>query len=233
MRVLRLSFGNHFMKKTIVAAALLASVFTASAQGYAGAVIALTKFGNGCDATLSCDKAKGSMKIYAGSKFKSANTIDLGVGSINAFEVSYIKFGSRRSSGNFDVPDVTDGSIVTTAYPGEKLEQIDALTAALVANFPIVEQLDASVKLGLAYVSTSTKTQVNINEVVRSQGGETTNKLKPYLGLGLAYAVPDVFKVVLSYDLTRRDTSQGKGNIAPAGKSGSISAFGLGLEKAY
>lgn len=224
-------------KKFIAALALSGLASAVSAQGYAGAVLALSKIGVPCEAgAVSCDTGrKASFKLYAGTKLKPQNRIDLGIGAVDALEFSYMRFARRASSGAEFIPDNDVGFPSYTGYYADatRSDLADALTLAAVANFPVIDQVVFSAKLGVAYVSATSRKSQGVayfdlalppTDPQRTTGGKTTSTFKPYIGLGLAYEVPNLGRIVGSYDRTQFDTDERKG---------AASLIGLGVEKSF
>jgi hypothetical protein len=212
------------MYRFVVASILCLAPFMSHAQGYVGAVAALSSIGIDCADKLSCDKRGRGIKLYGGTKLSPNNRIDIGsIGSISAIEVAAINFGKVSTTENSAPYTVVDTTInfsvsdtpVTRAVT--KTGTSNALAIAAVADFPIVTDLVLSLKLGAAYVSSTLRTYVDGVE----NGSVTETKLKPYIGLGLSYAIVDSVKIVGSYDRTGFDVD---------GRKSHSSNIGLGAE---
>jgi len=206
------------------AAGVLGTVFLVSpvshAQGYVGAVAALSSVGMDCSDTLSCDKKGHGFKMYGGTKLSPANQINLGgFGKIDAVEVGVLTFGKFSSSVpvSYPVYDPDTGGSTTQNRVSSSSYTSNALTVAAVANFPILSDLAFSLKLGAAYESSTIRNYVD----GAGNGSDTSTKLKPYIGLGLSYAVLNSVKIVSSYDRIAFDV---------AGQKSNASMFGLGAE---
>ncbi|MGC4059591.1 MAG: outer membrane beta-barrel protein [Aquabacterium sp.] len=210
------------MYRYVVAGALSAVAFSSQAQGYVGAVAALSSIGVDCAEKASCDKKGHGAKIYAGSKFDTANQFDLGgVGKDVWIEVGVVSFGKAATSelGYYYIVDPVNGGVLTDPISRQisKTATANALTVAAVAEFPIVNNLEFSLKLGAAYVSSTMRTYIDGVE----NGSLTETKLKPYIGLGVSYVVMNSFKIVGAYDHTSFDVD---------GRKSHVSNIGLGAE---
>lgn len=213
------------MKRVLaVATAFFSLVPVAYSQGYAGAVYSFTNVDFGCSSAGGCDKSAKGWKFYGGAALSPKNTVDFGIGKISAFEVSYFQFGRARTKDATATEVYYDadntGLNATRVVPAQYSADTNALSVALVAKIPLVDQVAFSVKAGAAYVTSTYRTEVN----GQSRGSETASKLKPYLGLGVEYDIPDLIKLIGTFDITRFDV---------AGHKGNASMFGLGAEKAF
>ncbi len=188
------------MKRVLTLCASVLACSAASAEGYAGAVVALSRVEFGCTSGYSCDYKGHGGKLYAGTQLSANHSVDLGVGKLDALEFAYLKFGGAR--GNLDVPDPFNPQ----SYNESALS--DAVAVAGVAHFPVVDQFAIVAKLGLAYVSSTVRTAQN----GKSLGETTENHVQPYGALGLEYAIPNVVKIVGSLDMTRYKVGSRKGN---------------------
>lgn len=114
------------MKKSVIAAALLAVCGAASAQGYAGALIGLSKISTDCASIASCDDTDTGYKVFAGYQVMPNVAIELG----------YTDFGKARAS------------------LGSVHEEIEASAISVVGAFrvPFSEDFIGVARLGLAGV---------------------------------------------------------------------------------
>lgn len=197
----------------------------AQAQGYVGAVAALSSVGVDCSNTLSCDKKGRAVKLYAGTKLAGNNQIDFGVGKLTSIEFGMINFGKAESSRGqvfnaYDPNNDGNGGTGDVLRVVSRVGTANALTLAAVADFPVTNEFSLAAKLGVAYVSSTLRTYVD----GVANGSETETKLKPYLGLGASLSLADTFKVVGSYDLTAFDV---------AGRKSRASALGVGAEISF
>lgn len=200
----------------------LASSAALADGGYVGAVLALTKVQAGCPAGFDCDRSAMGGQLYGGTRLKPNQVLDLGVGSVNAVQVGFLRSGDQKSNGTGIVSrnNITLGGPEDVTVPATETVQASAIYAALVANFPVVTDLNLSARLGLAYVTST----LNKGLDGLSNAGESAAKLKPYFGLGADYQVGNGFSLVASLDVTRYDVS---------GRQGNITAFGLGAQKGF
>jgi OOP family OmpA-OmpF porin len=76
------------MKKVLLAAALVASCGVASAQGYAGALIGMSKIAMGCDSGITCDESDTAYKIYGGYELSPSMAIEVGYTNLGKMKVS-------------------------------------------------------------------------------------------------------------------------------------------------
>jgi hypothetical protein len=205
------------MKRIVVAAMLAGLGSVACAQGYAGAVLSLSRLDFGCVDGNTCDEKGRGFKIYAGSKLSPGRTLNLGIGKLDAIEVSYLKFGKAKASGSKEIMFYEDSFVFPFPVDTTETALADALTLAAVVHVPVVDQLTAVGRLGVAYVSSTLRSTVD----GKTMGATTSNKFKPYAGLGLEYGIPNVVKVVGSFDWTKYEVNDRKGN---------AKMFGLGVE---
>lgn len=211
------------MKRLFVVAAMSAAVSSVHAEGYAGAILALTRLDIPCEASVPCDRKANGGRIYFGSRLSDASRIDFGVGAIDAVEFGYMKLGAAKTEGSattykFD-PD--DPAVVNSVLvPATVKTQADALTFAAVMHFPVTTNLSFAARAGAAYVTTTVKrTQDGL-----SSGSRSESHLRPYVGLGVEFDIPQWVKVVGTFDATQFEVN---------GKKGSAQLMGLGLEKAF
>ncbi len=209
------------MKRFVAFSLLSVFVFSAYSQGYVGAVRSLSNIDFHCSDDVDCHKSGQAWRFYGGMRLAPGAAIDLGVGRIDAIEVAYMRFGSARSGGTRTVSvfDVNLG-IVDVVKDVAYKAQADALSASLVARFPVVDDLNVLGRLGVAYVSSTLRTDVG----GMSDTSQTATKLKPYAGLGVEYEIPSVMKIIGSIDWTRYDV---------AGRSGSMRMIGVGAETSF
>lgn len=210
------------MKKILCVPVLLGIILPACAQGYFGAVAALSSTGLDCSSTLSCDKKGFALKVYGGTKLAPSSQLDLGVARLDAVEFSAINFGKVGSSGPTTVKryNVNTFALESVAVDASTVNTANAITASAVINAPISQDFTAAARVGIAYVSATTRRYVDGT----SNASETQTKFQPYLGLSAAYSVTDAVRLVGSYDFTR----------APfVGRTANVSAYGVGAELTY
>lgn len=207
------------MKKILLGSFFCIVSVSAFAQGYAGAVAALSKMGLNCDGQASCDKKGRAVKLYVGSNLSQEKQIDFGVGRLQAVEVSFIGFGKSSSNGTgylYDPNvDILDPAAPSPLYPVPTSKSVtaNAITFAGVLKFPIVEGAGAVARVGAAYVSSTARYYVQGG----SNGSETSTKLKPYIGLGLEYEAVKGLRFVGAYDWTKLDVSNQRGGLQSLG----------------
>lgn len=211
------------MKKIVVAGLLVAGVSLASAQGYVGALLALTKLHTDCMDGGSCGSKPLGFKIYGGVRYSDVDSLHLGIGAVDTLEVGAVRFGSREGTWAttkrvYDSTSFTGARTVPAV--GKASVSADALYAAVGAHVPLVRDLSFTPKLGIAWVTTTRKSWVD--DV--SQGSVSENHLAPYLGLGLEYSPIPVLKLQASVDLTHVKTE---------GASGVAHLLGLGAAVAF
>lgn len=187
----------------------------AHAEGYVGAVAALTSIGGGCDARFSeCDKKGFGLKIYFGSRFAPSNQLDFGVGKLESIEIGAINFGKSDSRGTVVIPGADSVDPTLPGYfLGSTTATANALIVAGVARVPVADNFVATAKAGAAYVSSTIKYFI----AGASNGSVTATKLQPYIGLGLELDVGSGLKIVGSYDWTRFNVESQKGNLGALG----------------
>lgn len=210
------------MKHLIATPMLLFFVFPAYSQGYVGAVRSLSNIDFQCSDDINCHKSAQAWRLYGGMKLESKSVVDLGVGRMDAVEISYMRFGSAYSGGTRTVGVVSNqqGAVVQVVKDVVYTAQADALSASLVARFPVVGDFNVLGRLGLAYVSSTLRAEVG----GISDSSQTATKFKPYAGLGFEYEIPSVMKIVGSMDWTRYDV---------AGRSGALRMIGVGAETSF
>lgn len=209
------------MKKIIVAFSFCLSSAATFAQGYVGAVAALTSIGLDCSGQTNCDKRGFGVKFYAGSKLSASNQIDLGIGKVDAVEVGVINFG--KASSQFTAGYTYEDPVLGLTPATRVVHQVataNALTAAVVLNAPVTTDFALSARLGGAYVSSTVKKYVE----GAGDGSVTSTKLKPYVGFSASYNIVDSIKLIGSYDATRYDV---------LGHQSWLSLLGLGAEMSF
>jgi hypothetical protein len=219
------------MKKVIASLSLLAACTTALAQGYVGALVALSRIDGACAGQNTCSETgHHAMKVYFGSSLSEDHQFDLGIGKIAAVEVGMISFGNGQSTGTAQaaqldangqvVSDPNTGSAVMVSVPASRSTSARALTFAAVSLFPMGGGVNGVLRTGAAYVTSTVNYYVQGVE----NGSETASKLKPYVGLGLEYSVTDNVKVVSAFDWTKFDV---------AGYQSSLRSFGIGAQVGF
>jgi opacity protein-like surface antigen len=196
------------MKRVLALAALSLVSVAACAEGYVGAVLALTRVEAGCPSGYTCNFRGHGGKLYAGTKLSADRAVDFSFGKIDAIEVSYLKFGGTKA--DLPPPDAFNPGLHESTVT-------DAIAVSAVAHVPVADQFSVVGKLGLAYVSST----IRGAQDTTSLGGVSENHLKPYIALGLEYDIPNVVKIVGSMDLTGYQTT---------GRRGPATMIGIGAE---
>ena len=201
------------MKRTLVGIALVGLYATASAQGYAGALIGMTEFNQDCKGLTPCDKKDHGAKVFAGMQFKQG-LVNTERFKIDTVEVGYARFGTAKANTGTTSYTFTGASgPVTLTQSTEAKLKATALTLAGVGRALITPRLTASAKLGVALVQSTVDRSVGSV----TNDSETTNKFKPYVGLGIEFAVLDTVKLVGNFDHTKFDSDGYKGNLQMVG----------------
>lgn len=205
------------MFKCVVVSALgFCLAQSVEAQGYVGAVAALTSVGLDCSGHDTCDKKGFGVKLYAGSPISKENRVDLGVGVVDAVEFGLINFGKGGGAHTVTYIDLNSGSPFDQSV--STVGTANAIFGAFVARFAVVDTISLLVKPGLAYVSSTQRYYIGSN----SNGSETATKLQPYLGFGAELNVDSKFKLVGSFDWTRYDVGSKKSNLTSLGLGAEI-----------
>lgn len=205
------------MKKLWITVASMTFCGLAVAQGYAGAVVALTKLGADCAGMMSCDTKGHGVKIYFGSKLIKSDQFDFGVGVVDAVEFGVMSFGKGAVNYSKEYVDAVNGgpNIVAAATT---VNTANALIASVVARVPLFEGANFLVRPGVAYVSSTQRYYVSGIQ----NGSETATKFKPYLGLGFDFSPMDGVKFVGSFDWTKFDVASQKSNLTSLGLGAEI-----------
>ena len=211
------------MKKNLLIAALIAASPGAFAQGYVGAVAALTRLSDACTASLRCeDSTANGFKVFGGAYLPADQVLKLGVAKLNRIEVGAMRFGKISSSGIVDRTffDGDADAYFTVPVAGTQKVQADAILGAAVLEVPLAQQLNLTTKLGLAYVSATAA----LEQGGRRFDSKTKSSVQPYVGLGLEYALPSNVLLQGGVDWTRYRVD---------GRSGSATQLGLGASMAF
>lgn len=205
------------MKRTLVGIVLAGLYVTASAQGYAGAVLGMTDYGLDCQAQAPCDKKANTAKIFAGTQFKQG-LIDSERFKLDTVEVAFTRFGGTKiSAGTASLTYDSGFGNVTITAPARINANATAVSLAGVGRFLVTPQFTASIKLGVSVVQSTVDRYVGDIK----DGSETTQKLAPYAGMGLAYSIIDNVKLVGHIDYTKFKSD---------GYKGGLQTFGLGAQ---
>lgn len=212
------------MKQSFVLLALLGCASAASAQGYAGAVAAISRASAGCLSGYDCkDNQATGFKLYAGFRAAPKDALlDLGFARVNGMEISFMRFGKVSGHGSRVIAvNGGSGSVVNRTVPVGYSSEADAVAAAVVAQVPLPAGFSLLPKVGLAFVSST----VNFTQDGARNGSRSANNVEPYLGIALNYELlPNTLQVNAGFDWTRFDAAGSKGN---------ISMLGLGLDYSF
>lgn len=211
------------MKRTLVGIVLAGLYATASAQGYAGALIGMADFGINCKGLTPCDTDGKALKLYAGTRFKNG-LVNTSRFKLDTLEVSFLRFqGAKAFTGNRVDNlglDFSTGEEIILTRPMEASASAKAITLAGVGRFEITPRFSASTKAGIAYVNSTISRTIGGLKT----GSETTSKFKPYVGLGVEFSVINNLRIVGSYDYTKFDSD---------GFSGKLQMYGIGAEYGF
>lgn len=209
------------MKKAIIFTSMLAAWGVSSAQSYVGADLALSKYGVSCAANNSCESKHLGYGLRAGAKLSPGHVLDLGGLAVDVVEVGYSKFGRVDATGSkselyYNGTTAPLTRIVSTA----NAISANAMYAAAVAHLNVVQDVDLAVKLGLAYVSTTSAYRSN----GVTEGSKVESHFAPILGVACEYTLMSELRLVAGLDVTRFNAD---------GRSGSLSALKLGVNYSY
>lgn len=205
--------------KHIFIATVLASVgAAASAQGYVGAVAALSKLSDSCTTGFKCEDSRATgFRFFAGHRFSDAEAWGLGVVRVNRIEVSALRFGRQRSTGTA-TKFLTDSA--TKQVPSVNEVSANALVVAVGSELPIGGWFALNGRLGLAYVTASVSSTID----GLSNGSTSGNAIRPYVGVGAEFLLPLDIRLLSSLDWTRYSVK---------GYSGSATQLGLGASMSF
>lgn len=214
------------MKKLFVFGALAALSASALAEGYVGASVGRGKLPFSCAEGANCKQTVNVFKLYAGTRLKEANRVDLGVGRIDSIEVAFLRNTNKATETTiveqtyfFNDP-INGPSVLVRDVPSRRLLSLDALVLAPVLNFGVADNTSLFVKAGAAVVTATIKSTLN----GVSMKSESKTKLQPYVGFGASYNVVPSVKVFGASDWFRYSTE---------GASGTARALSVGAEVAF
>lgn len=211
------------MKKSLLIAALMAAAPAAFAQGYVGAVLAMTRLNDACATSLRCQDTNATgFKVFGGAYLPPHQTLSLGAAKVNRVEVAAMRFGKVTSSGTV-AGKIFDGdadAYFTQPVASTLKVQADAILAAAAMEVPLAKQLNLTTKLGLAYVSAT----AGVERAGRRFNSTTQSSVQPYAGLGLEYNAYGSVLLQGAVDWTRYRVE---------GYSGSAMQVGLGASVAF
>lgn len=206
------------MKRTLVGIVLAGLYATASAQGYAGAVLGMSEYSLDCRGFTPCDKKANFAKVFAGNQFKQG-LVDTEHFKIDTIEVGFTRFGSVKMGTGTASYTYNDGfGLVTTTAPTRVSADATALSVAGVGRVLITQRFTGSLKLGVSVVQSTVDRYVANTR----NGSETSTKFSPYAGLGLEFAVIDNVKLVGHFDYTKFKSDGFKGDLQSLGLGAQI-----------
>lgn len=207
------------MKNIFIGVAMAGFCAAVSAQGYVGAVMALSKLSNACTTGFRCDDARGTgFRIFAGHRFTDAEALQLGGGvRINRVEVSGLRFGKQSALGQ-RTKFLEDSA--TIQVPVSEQVSATALVVAAGTDYQVHPGIILVGRLGLAYVTATVATTVD----GRGDGSKSQNAIRPYVGAGVEYLLPDDIRFIWNLDWTRYSVD---------GRSGSATQLGLGAAVSF
>lgn len=212
------------MKNIIVGAVLACVSAVAGAQGYVGAVAALSNYRIDCPNSIKCDKGGFAGKVYFGQDFQPSSVISLGAMKVGSFEFGFVNFGRSNSAAVDLLPsqteDALNGNEPLVYGTFGKTYIAHALTAAMVGRIPLAGALNGVARVGVAYVSTTLKQSTN----AASNGSVTEAKLKPYVGFGIEYEIANLVTVTGGVDITQYQAG---------GNKGTLTLLGIGAQKGF
>lgn len=211
------------MKRTLVGLLLAGLYATASAQGYAGALVGMSEFGYGCKGLTPCETDGKAGKIYGGMRFKNG-LVDAGRFKVDTIEVGFMRFqGVKAFTGNREENlgiDMSTGEFIIVTLPQHAISSANAITVAGVGRFEITKWLSASAKLGVAHVNSTVKRTSNGASI----GSKTTSQYNYYGGVGIEVSVLNNLRLVGNYDHTKFNSD---------GFTGDLKLYGVGAEFSF
>jgi hypothetical protein len=211
------------MKKYIASMALSVLSAVAVAGGYVGASVGKGKISYSCNENLNCKHSDNVFKIYAGTRLKDADKIDLaGFAVVDALEVAYLKTSKVSSTGAVSMMyNDTDANDVLTKDVAVRYRiGLDALIFAPVIRVQVDSDASVFSKVGLGIVSSTLSNDLD----GRSNKSETANKFKPYIAFGADYRVVESLKVFGMLDFLPYEVN---------GVKGTARSLAVGAEYSY
>ena len=209
------------MKKYFIAVGLLSASSWVCAQGYVGAVVALTKLQNSCVESYKCNDSRGhGFKIFGGTRFNADEQLSLGGVGFSRIEVAAMRFGKQASTGTAATTVISGGNPVPATLAAKSEVSADALVVAAGMDWRLSRQLVAVGKVGLAYVTGTLSSSLG----GVSNGSVSNNAIRPYLGLAMEIEVLPNVQVQGGFDWTRYSVD---------GRSGSATQLGLGAAVSF
>lgn len=165
------------MKKLILGGVLLSVASMASAQLYLGGSLGQARIDVDCSLVKSCDKSDVGAKLYGGYKLNP----------LVALEAGWIDFGKVKAS-----------------EPGYSASQkSSAFTLAAAFRGQLTRQLSVVGRAGVAVVDSKFKERSVYGPSYVEYYSDSESATKPYLGLGVEFAVYKGLKLTASADFSR------------------------------
>lgn len=194
------------MKKIAVAGLLTAMMAAASAQVYVGGAIGQARINLSCaDFDAGCDRTDTGHKLYVGYKLNP----------LVALEAAYVDFG-KATRGYTD--SYYDGFAWRDMVVQQRVEASGALLGAAF-RYATHPQLSLVGRVGLSFL----KTKGASNSVAENTSA-SDDSVKPYLGLGVEFAVNKNLRITADADFTTVELN---------GSSGSVRLLGMGLQYGF
>lgn len=181
------------MNKIVLAAVLASTMSAASAQVYLGGSLGQSHANFDCADTVSCDKSDVGYKLTLGYKLNP----------VVALEASYVDFGKA----NAVVPD--SGLLVNVDVKSS------GLLFAAAFRHQATPVLGLVGRLGLSSLETKATASV-----LGASASRTYSSTKPYVGLGIEYALNKQVSLTAGADFTRVEVD---------GESSAVRLLGVGL----
>ncbi len=200
------------MNKFVLAFGTLALAWpmAARAQSHVALSLLSSRVNTTCAAAQSCSPAGHGASLSLDAPLPSILTFDLGGLRLDTVEIAYTEYGhgSVSASGPKSV-FVGRPTPVTRVVRSEARITPSALALNLLAHAPVIDDVDAHVRLGLAVVSAS----VDHREDGAGVGSVTENHVRPVLGLGASWAATPDWALTLDWDVTRYASDGFKGPV--------------------
>lgn len=163
-----------------------------------------------CESGQRCSPSGRGASLSLDAPLPDALTLDLGGPRLDTIEIAYTEFG--HSSVNQSVSKlvfVGRPTPATRRLNDEAKVSPSAIALNLLVHAPLVDDVSAHLRLGVAVVSTV----VSYSEAGSSLGSVTENHVRPNLGLGLSWAATPAWALTLDWDATRYASDGWKGPV--------------------
>lgn len=170
----------------------------ALAQGYVGAVAALTRVDVSCLPGVSCDNNGFGFKLFAGTKLEKP-LLKLGGGGVDVVEVAAMRLAKGRYNGRTEITVNGGSGPVVANVPASVTLGVNGLVASLGASFPLGQRFAVTPKLGVAYMTATGEYVVDGARM----GSVTKSSVQPYLGVSADYLLGQGIKLTAGLDWTR------------------------------